>query len=334
MAVRQVTLQDVAEAAGVSAKTVSRVVNGERYVAPATAERVERAVRDLGFRPDHAARTLARGRHFRMAGLLLTTLENPHVVALARGVEQVLREEGTSLLIASTDEDAEVERRMVEEFHERGVDSLVVVPSGDVHQHLAEAAERMSMVLAHRAIDGIDADSVAPDDVGSTRAAVAELLAVGHRRIAFLGDLEYIYNIRRRHDGYRQAYREAGAPIDERLIRFGMRTAEDAAMAVRALLDAVEPPTAIFATNNLLCLGALTALRAAGRAGEDVSSVHVVGFDDLPEAQFVTQPVTLLSYDKAEVGRIAARLLVSRAAGRHRDPEEVTVPVEVRRIRD
>lgn len=331
--VGRVTLQNVASAAGVSLKTASRVVNGERYVAVATAERVRRAISDLGFRPDQSARNLARGRRFRIAGLLITTLANPHVVALAHGVEQVLRREGYSLIIASTDEDPEVERQLLEEFSERGVESLVLVPSGDSHDHLTEAAQRMSIVLAHRVLDGLHADSVAPDDRGASRAAVQELLEAGHRRIAFLGDLGFIYNIQQRYEGFLEAHSAAGVPVCESLIVFDSRSAESAAERVTALLNTEQPPTAIFASNNLNCLGTLVALReASGRRGSGgAAGVDVIGFDALPEAKYMDVPVTLLSYDQDELGQRAASLLVERAAGRHHEPQHVIVPVTAQR---
>lgn len=320
------TLQDVAAAAGVSPKTVSRVVNGERYVAEATAEKVRRAVRELGFRPDQAARTLARGRRFPLAGLLVTTLANPYGVAAMHGVERVLRPAGFSFIIASSNEDMAVERQLFEEFRERGVESLIVVPSGVEHDHLVEAAERMNLVLIHRVIEGLQADSVAPDDFGATRAEMAKLLAAGHRRIAFVGDLEYIYNIRQRIAGFREAHREAGVPVDESLVVFGSRTSESAARATAELLDLADPPTAIFGGNNVNCLGVLMALRLRPERPA------VVGFDDLPEAAYLGVPVTLLAYEQAEVGRVAAELLVSRASGARGEPRHVTVPVTTRHV--
>ncbi|MDS2173395.1 LacI family DNA-binding transcriptional regulator [Nesterenkonia sp. CL21] len=323
---RRVTLQDVATAAGVSLKTASRVVNGERYVAEATALKVRAAVRELGFRPHQAARSLARGRRLPMAGLLVTTLENPHVVALAHGVEQVLRAAGHSLIIASTDEDAEQERQLLENFQDRGVDSVVIVPSGDDHRHLVAASGRLSMVLAHRVIEGLEADSVAPDDWGATRTAVKALLHQGHARVAFIGDLEYIYNIRRRVAGYRQAHRELGVPVDELLLRFGVRTAAESRRAMAEMLDSPAPPTAVFASNNLLTLGVLEELHGQGE------TLAVVGFDDLPEARYFDLPVTLLAYDKAGVGRTAARLLLERAAAEDPAPRHVTMPVEARQV--
>lgn len=326
MAEHRATLQKVAEHAGVSLKTASRVLNGEPYVAASTAARVRAAVRELGYRPDQSARNLAKGSRFRMAGLLITTLANPQVVALARGVEQVLREEGYSLVIASTEDDPESERILLEEFWNRGVESLVVVPSGVAHQHLSEAADRMSIVLAHRLVDGVLADSVAPDDFAATKKAVVALLREGHHRIAFVGDHGHISNIRQRYEGFRAAHEQAGIPVIDDLVSLGHRTADSSAACVSRFLKSHEAPSAVFASNNLNCLGTLQAVRKEG------VGVSVVGFDELAEAEYLGVPVTLLCYDQAELGRTAARLLVARVNGEHSTPQRLTLPVIPRRV--
>ncbi len=322
---RRPRLEDVAKLANVSAKTVSRVVNGERYVAPATSERVRQAIRELGFRPDQAARSLARGQRLRLAGLIVSTL-NPYGVEAMRGMERVLRAEGFSLVIASSGEDPEVERKLLLEFRDRGVDAVVLVPSGREHEHLAEAADHMSLVLAHRVIEGLEADSVSPDDFDATRKQVAGLLRAGHRRIAFIGDLDYIYNIAQRHQGYLQAHRDAGIPVDPDLVVFGSRTPESATAITHDLLARTDPPSAIFASNNLNCLGVLLALRTTG------GQVRVIGFDDVPEASYLGVPVTLLAYEQAEIGRVAAQLLLERVSGAPRPTRGICVPVTIRDV--
>lgn len=326
MADMRVTLQQVAESAGVSLKTASRVVNQEQYVSGPTAARVQRAIRELGYRPDSSARNLARGRRFRMAGLLITTLENPQVVALARGVEQVLREAGYSLVIASTDEDPEVERALLEEFLERGVESAVVVPSGSEHQHLSGAASRMSLVLAHRIVEGVDADMVAPDDFRATHEAVVTLLGEGHRRIAFVGDHAYFSNIQQRYEGFKAAHDDFGVAIDAGLVSMGHQTAESSSSCVNEMLFQRTPPSAIFASKNLNCLGTLLALR-----GKELD-VAVVGFDELAEAAYLGVPVRLLSYDQSELGRIAAGRLLARANGDVSAPRRIVMPVTSRHV--
>lgn len=325
---RRVTLQDVADVAGVSAKTVSRVVNGEPYVAPATAAHVKDVVRRLGFRPDHAARSLARRQRLHLAGLIITSLTNPHVVVLADGVERVLRGAGYSLVIASADEDPDVERRLVAEFQDRGLDSLIVVPSGadDEHEHLVEASSTAALVMVHRVIEGVHADSVSPDDYGATRAAIGRLLAAGHRRVAFVGDQEHIYNTRQRYAGFRQAHEDAGVAVDLDMVVFGSRSSESATSTAHELITFANPPTAIFAANDVNCLGVLIAMQSIDEP------LEVVGFDNVALAGHLGVPATLLTYDQSEMGSRAAQLLVSRVEHGGGEPRHVTVPVTAHRV--
>ena len=243
------TLRDVAAAARVSIKTVSRVVNGEPRVASETARRVETAIRELGFRPDQAARSLRLGQRMQLAGLIVSDLANPHVTALAHGVEEAMRKRGHALVVANADEDHEQEWALVDDLLRRYIEGLVIVPSGSDHAHLAEVAARVPLVLAHRPVEGLDVDVVLPDDYGATREGVAELLLRRHRRIAFLGDWIHIYNIQERLRGFRDAHDDAGVALDERLIVMGSHTAESAEEVVRDLLASPDPPSAVSASS-------------------------------------------------------------------------------------
>jgi LacI family transcriptional regulator len=319
---RRVTLRDVAAAAGVSAKTVSRVINHEPRVAPETARHVEDVIRRLGFRPDQVARSLARGQRLNLAGLIVSDLANPHVTALAHGVEQAVRASGHTLVMASADEDDEAERAIIAELLDRNVEGLVVVPSGSAHDHLETVAQRVPLVLAHRLVDGIEADAVVPDDLGATRLAVSSLLERGHRRIAFIGDWRFIYNIQQRLEGFVRAHVDAGVDTHDDLIVFGSHTAESARRIVADLLKAPDPPTAVFASNNLNCLGALIAVSQRG------AQVDVLGFDEVPMAEHLGVPVTLLTYDQRALGSLAAGLLMSRLQGTSPDPpRRIVLPV-------
>lgn len=323
---RRVTLHDVAEAAGVSFKTVSRVVNGEPVVAAHTAARVEAAIDQLGFRPDGAARSLRLRQRMQLAGLIVSDMTNPHVTALADGVEQTVRGRGHALVMANAAEDSDQERALIADLLRRGIEGLVVVPSGPDHGHLAGAARRVPLVLAHRPVDALDVDVVLPDDYGATYDGVRDLLDRGHRRIAFIGDRVYIHNIQQRLRAFRAAHERAGVDLDDRLIVMDSHTADSAQAIVAGLLDRHDPPSAVFASNNLNCLGALTAV-ARARA-----HVEVVGFDELLLGEFFDVPLTLLTYDQRELGRTAAALLLDRIEGATDPPQHIVVPVTARRL--
>jgi len=324
---RRATLHDVADAAGVSFKTVSRVVNGEPTVAARTAARVEAVIDELGFRPDGAARSLRLRQRMQLAGLIVSDMTNPHVTALADGVEQTVRGRGHALVMANAAEDSDQERALIADLLRRGIEGLVVVPSGPEHGHLTAAARRVPLVLAHRPVEGLDVDVVLPDDYGATYDGVRGLLDRGHRRIAFIGDRAYIHNIRERLRAFRAAHERAGIGLDDRLIVMDSHTADSGQAVVSGLLDRHDPPSAVFASNNLNCLGALTAV---ARARADV---EVVGFDELLLGEFFEVPLTLLTYDQRELGRTAAALLLDRIDGATDPPQHVVVPVAVRRLR-
>jgi LacI family transcriptional regulator len=323
---RRVTLHDVAQAAGVSFKTVSRVINGEPTVASQTAARVEAAIDELGFRPDGVARSLRLRQRMQLVGLIVSDMTNPHVTALADGVEQTIRTRGHALVMANAGEDSPQERALITDLLRRGIDGLVVVPSGPEHGHLAAVARRVPLVLAHRPVDAIDVDVVLPDDHGATYDGVRDLLDRGHRRIAFIGDRAYIHNIQERLRAFQEAHRHAGVAVDQRLVVMDSHTAESAQAIVADLLAGPDAPSAVFASNNLNCLGTLMAVARAH------ASVEVVGFDELLLGELLDVPLTLLTYDQRELGRVAAELLLDRIDGATQPPRRVVVPVTARRL--
>ena len=325
------TMTDVAAAAGVSLKTVSRVVNDEPGVNPATAARVHEAIERLGFRRNYVARALRRGQRFRMLGLVIEDLANPFYSAIARGVEEATRERGQLLITGSSDEDPERERELALLLCERRVDGLLIVPAGDDHHYLEpELRAGMHAVFIDRPPGNIDADAVLLDNAGGARTATEHLLHRGHSRIAMVVDQMTIFTQRERWRGFCDALAAAGHTIDDTLVRFGVHDAAAAEEVAAELLSAPSPPTAIFAANNRIATGVLRAL-----AVQD-ADVEVVGFDDLELAELLARPPSTVSYDAAELGRVAAGLLAGRIEGDARPPQRVVLPTElvVRDVRE
>ncbi|MFN2628175.1 MAG: LacI family DNA-binding transcriptional regulator [Gaiellaceae bacterium] len=313
-------MTDVAEVAGVSLKTVSRVVNGEPRVTPATAERVRGAIARLGYRRNEAARSLRQGRVSRTLGLVIEDVANPFYSAITRGVEEETRAHGFLVIAGSSDEDPERERALLQLLCERRVDGLLVVPAGGDHRYLLSDLEHGTpAVFIDRPAGRIDADVILLDNVGGARSAVAHLLAHGHRRIAIVADTPTIATAEERYQGYLEALDAVGIATDPGLVRLGSHDSEGAEAAVLELLDLPEPPTAIFTGNNRVTLGALRAL--GGGVG-----VALVGFDDLELAEYVMPPLTVISYDASELGRRAARLLWQRLSGDRRPPQRIILP--------
>lgn len=321
MTERRPTMSDVAASAGVSLKTVSRVVNDEPGVRGETAALVQEAIARLGFSRNDIARALRDGRRTGLLGLVIEDVANPFYSAIVRGVEEVARRRGMLAIAGSSNEDSVQERELVRLFCERRVDGLLVVPAGRDHAYvLRETRSGTPVVFIDRPPGNIDADVVLLDNVGGARSAVEHLLGRGHRRIAFVGDEAGIFTVQERLRGYRESLAAAGVELDEALIALGAHDADAAERAVSVLLALSEPPSALFAGNNRITVGALRVLaRSAVRPA-------VVGFDDVELGELLSVPVTVVSYDPADLGRTATDLVVGRLDGDAGPPSRVVLP--------
>ncbi|WP_420369193.1 LacI family DNA-binding transcriptional regulator [Curtobacterium sp. L1-20] len=316
------TLQAVAARSGVSMKTVSRVVNGERYVAAETAARVLAAAADLGFRPNALAREFRAGARSATVGLVTGDVANPFYSRIARGAEHALRAPGYSLLSASNDEDPARERTLVAQLVERRVAGLLIVSADDDHALVErERALGTPAVFLDRAPTDVQADTVVLDNAGGMRLAVEHLLAQGHRRIGLVGDLSRLSTHRERIDAFGVAVREAVGGDWERLVRSGSHDAAQAEHAVASLLDDRDPPTAVVTTNNRITTGALHAL--SGRAERPA----LVGFDDFDLADVLG--VTVVAHEPDEMGRVGAEELLARIAGDDAPARHHVLPVRL-----
>jgi LacI family transcriptional regulator len=315
---------DVARMAGVSLKTVSRVVNGEPGVHPSTAQRVRSAIDQLGFRRNLGASHLRRGSSTGTLGLVVEDIANPFYSALNRAVEQVARDSGRFVLTASSDEDPEVERELVLEFCSRRVDGLIVVPAGTRHSYLLpELHAGAPVVFVDRPPGDVDADLVLVDNAGGMSQAVRHLAGYGHRRIGFLGDAPTIFTAVQRLNGFRDGCARAGIRCDEELVVLGPHDQGSVTMALARLLAEQDPATALITGNNLITAHALRAL--ANRARRPA----LIGFDDLAFADLLVPPVSVIAQDPAALGRTAAELLLTRLAGDDSPPHRVTLPVRL-----
>ncbi|HEX4830775.1 MAG TPA: LacI family DNA-binding transcriptional regulator [Trebonia sp.] len=306
-------MKDVASRAGVALKTVSRVVNGEPGVTPATASRVLDAIEDLGFRRNESARLLRTGRTSAL-GFIGDDLADSDTAALCRGIEDRARDHGMLLFSGSTDCDPDRERRLAESLTARRVDGLIIKPAPGDHAYLeAEIEAGTATVFVLRPPTGIAADTVLADERGGARAAVAHLIARGHRRIGLVrGDLAR-YRPRQLLAGYGEAMTEAGLMVD------------DAWTALTPERVPAAPVTAVFCGGRELTARVLRVLAAAGQSQQTA----VVGFGDFGLADYVRPGLTVVSYDPAEVGRRAAELLFQRIDGRDDEPQRLVVPMRL-----
>ena len=310
---------DVAREAGVSLKTVSRVVNDEPGVRPETARRVRRVIARLGFQRNDSASQLRRGSSASI-GLVVEDLGNPFYSQLAAAVEREARREGHLLISASAEGDPEREAALVAALVARQVDGLVVVPAG-----LGSAGHRTwgaPMVYVDR--PGVDpsTDTVLSDNTGGVRSAVEHLAARGHHRIGFLGDDVAYWTAQERERAFRATHADLrldGLPA----VAMGPHTAESLAAVLGAWTAAPEPVTALVTGNNRVTVAMLRAIRALGRP------LAFVGYDDFELADLLEPTVTVVHQDPAAMGQAAALALFARIKGDDGPPRSVTVPTHL-----
>jgi len=305
------TIKDVAAAAGVSLKTVSRVLNTEPGVAASTVSRVQAAAAALGFQRDEAAANLRRlDRSTHLLGIVTGDVANPFYSQLVSAIEEVARQHGYLVIVASSGEDPVTEKKVLQSLLARRVDGLIVVPTGDDHTFLLSfLAAGTALVFVDRPALVGRVDAVVADNVEGAALATDHLLAGGHRRVAFLGDAPDIHTAAQRRDGYLKALHRAGVTADPALMRMGPHSSVDAEIVADELMAAIDPPTALICGNNRLTVGALRALRCKQRP------VALVGVDDFELADLLTPGVTVVAQDITALGQTAAELLFRRLAG-------------------
>lgn len=317
------TMVDVARAAGVSLKTVSRVINGEAGVRPATSEKVLQAASSLRYERNDLAASLRHGARSFTLGLVIEDVANPFYSAIAQAVEERARERSSMLITASAREDPVRERELVTALLRRRVDALLVVPTGTDHRYIHDAGFDTATVFVDRPPARVKADTVLVENAAGARRAVEHLLAHGHVRIAFVGDDARLFTARERLAGYRRALRRAGIELDPVLVSVGNSTSQDAGETTRALLrlPPAQRPTALIAGNNRCTVGVLHAL------GSKRKRVALVGFDDFELADLLG--VTVVRTDPYRIGQLAAALAFDRIDGDDRPPQRLVVPAHL-----
>ena len=316
------TMSDVAAAAGVSLKTVSRVVNGTEIVSPARLQRVQAAIEQLGFRRNEFARQLRQGTTATI-GLVLEDVADPFYSALTRAVEEIALERNHMLLASSAAEDPQRARRLIESLGARGIDGLIVTPSTGIDAAFlqAEAAAGSTMVFVDRPVPGFDVDTVLSDNLGGARQGARALIDSGHRRIAFFGDADIVFTASERRAGYLAAMTDARLAVDDALVVMDTPTTAAAGLHLARMLALPEPPTAILSGNNRWSIALLRALR------EIETIIAFVGFDDFELADVLNPGITVIAQNPTAMGRLAAEMLFRRIDGDTSPPQRVQLGV-------
>lgn len=304
------TISDVAKRARVSPVTVSRVLNGAQNVSPDTRAKVEEAIQELGYLPNLAARSL-RSRQTRTLALLVPDITNAFWTTVARGVEDAAQGGGYSVLLCNTDESPTKQANYLRVVLQQRVDGVIIAPYDADVNNLSQLRDlHIPTVVIDRRIDGWEVDTVASDSVAGARTMVQHLISLGHRQIAIISGPVSASTAEDRVAGACLALYQAGLAIDSRLIRWGVFRRVSGYKLTQAMFAEGLQPSAIFATNNLMAMGVLEAIRDHGlRVPQDVA---LVSFDDLPDVASFLPFMTVVSQPAYDMGMNAAQLLLSR----------------------
>jgi DNA-binding LacI/PurR family transcriptional regulator len=326
---RPLVMADVAARAGVSHQTVSRVINGHHSVAPETRERVQRAIRELGYRPNVAARALVTGST-RTIGLVSVKIDQYGPAQTMLGLESAARAAGYSVSVSILDEATAVAvREAVDRFVAQSVDAVLALSTYDDAAEALRLLEAPVPLVAVQVGGGDDRPAVGVDQETGARLATRHLLELGHGTVHHVAGPADSQEARARIAGWRAELAAVGAPAPEPLQGDWTPSSGHAAgRCLAARMRAGERVTAVFTANDQMALGLLAALHEEGLSvPRDVS---LVGFDDLPEAPYFTPPLTTVRQDFAELGRRGVQLVLARLAGTDLHPDPVPPTLIVR----
>ena len=306
------SLQEVARRAKVSIATVSRVLNGSDKVVPETRATVEQALRALDYRPSRVARRLRMNNgRAHLVGLIIPDIQNPFYAEIARGVEDAAYAAQYALLLCNSDENPEKERFYLDVMRDESVDGIVLPPFDETDAAVRAFAQTgIPVVCVDRSLASAKTDLVEVDNHRGAQDAVEHLIARGHRHIGLIEGRTQVSTSRERRRGYLDALAAHGIEPRKELMRAGDFKQESGRVLAHELLDLRKPPTALSVCNNLMTVGALAALHQRGLRVP--GQVAVVGFDDLPWAEALDPPPTVVRQPAYDVGRQAMELLLKR----------------------
>jgi len=329
---RTISIQDIAQAAGVSHTTVSRALRDSPLISAEVRERIQRMAQEMGYIPNAVAQSL-RGERTNTIGLVVTTIADPFVGRVVRGIEEAAQQDNLSLFLSVSNNSPDREVAVIETFRRRRVDGIIVAAAQLTAQHEKRLASASlpTVLINHQAETRPEhLNSVSVDDYSGGLIAARHLLELGHRSIGYLGAANRPRSNRARLQGYRDALRAAGitprddwernAPPEHHYHTDDVR---DGQAMLPALVEA--GVTAVFCCNDMMAVGALMACRVLGIAVPE--QLSIVGFDDIELAQFVTPPLTTIHQPKLRLGQLAMEMLLDLLAGR--PVEDHVLPTEL-----
>jgi DNA-binding LacI/PurR family transcriptional regulator len=327
MEMKPITRKEVAERAHVSVAVVSYVVNdGPRPVSPQTRLKVERAIEELGYYPNDLARSLSR-RQTAIIGLIIPSLINPVYAEIADSLTRYCAAEGYRVILGSSGRDHQTEVEFAKSLRSKRVDGVIILPSQSPDEILKplQHAHIPSVVLEH---DLSHTHCIAIDDWQGGQLATQHLLSLGHRRIGMIRRTPTSALSHLRYTAFQNMLEAANIPLDPDLVIVGEAGQASGYVAMQKLLALAEPPTAVFAHNDVLAMGAISAIDHAGR--KVPNDISIVGYDDTINAAYLNPPLTTVKMPIAEMGRLAGQTILDLIKnGASFSPQTTTLPVEL-----
>ncbi|MBN2165169.1 MAG: LacI family DNA-binding transcriptional regulator [Marinilabiliaceae bacterium] len=309
---KNASLTEVAEMAGVSIATVSRVINKNSNVNPETRAKVEKAIKALNYRPNRVAKRLRnKNASSNLLGVLIPDIQNPFYVDVLRGIEDIASANNYALIMCNFSQDEKKEEMYLDILQSESIDGLIAAPAHENDQKVIGIVNSgLPIVCVDRGLANVDVDLVLVENRAGAYSAVDHLAKKGYKRIAYISGMKQIPSSQQREKGYIDALRDHGIEIDSDLIKYGDSRHESSTKLCEELLDMPNPPDAIFTGNNLITLGALETIHKRGlKIPEDVA---IVGFDDMYWSISLNPPLTAVRQPAYEIGKRAAELLIQR----------------------
>jgi len=305
-----INIKDVAELAGVSITTVSHVINQTRYVSEELVERVNKAMAELDYHPNTLARSLRSGRT-KTIGLVIPDISNQFFAEVSRKIEDKGFEYGYSVILCNTDDDSSKEKSYIDVLVANQVDGIVFISAGEVSDNLAKTFNsNLPIVIADRDVQDIQSDIVLVDNYLGGYDATRYLIRLGHRRIGCITGPSPVTPSAQRLQGFRDAMQESGLQVDPALIAAGDFRYQSGEAAMQKLLGQPPPPTAVFAFNDMMAMGAIRAVYNNGlKIPEDFS---LIGFDDIPLSRAIYPTLTTMAQPIVEMANLVVDLLVEK----------------------
>lgn len=327
-----VTIYDIASKAGVSAMTVSRVINNTGKISDKTRAKVRRVMDELGYVPNQMARSLVL-QQSRMIFLLITDITNPFYTTLARGAEDAAIKHGYRLLFGNSDESLDKEKDYLDTILATRADGVLIAPTGDASLPHLETLRKhdVPFVLLDREVPGLDSDVVLGDSKEGARRLVDHLVSLGHSRIAMINGSIQVSSARMRLEGYREALKLNDLPFEEQYVLETAFEPRSDLSAIEAWLDGMTPaPTAVIAGNNVLAVEVIRTLNAQGKQVPD--DLSLVCFDDLGPLSDINPFLTVIAQQAYQFGYLGMQMLVDRLKERGENPmpwKKIVLPADM-----